>query len=79
VTEPAETLAALWRLSRAEARELDDRVAMLERAVVRAMAGAPVAGDGSAWTDALADAEAATEAARARTARIASLIAGRAA
>ena len=79
MTELAATLAALWRLSREEARALEHRVAMLECAVGRAIAGAVPSADGPAWRDALDDAEAAKEAARARTARIASLIAGRAA
>jgi len=80
MSEPrAETLAALWRLSRAEAEELRARIALLERAVMRAMAGSPVPGEDGAWTEALADAETAAEAARERSARIAALIDGRAA
>lgn len=79
MTDQAETLAALWRLSRAEAEELGARIALLERAVMRAMGGAPVPGSAAAWTEALADAETAVEGARARTARIAALIEGRAA
>lgn len=79
MTDPAETLAALWRLSCAEAEELRTRIALLERAVMRAMGGAVVRGSAAAWTEALADAETAAEGARARTARIAALIEGRAA
>jgi len=75
----AETLAALWRLAREEVEELRAQIALIERAVMRAMAGNPPPGDDALWAEALADAETAAEAARARSARIAALIAGRAA
>lgn len=35
--DPAEDLAALWRLSRDEAASLDERIRHLELAVIRAM------------------------------------------
>ncbi len=75
----AETLAALWRLSRAEAEDLRARIALLERAVTRAVAGAPVPGTEAAWERTLADAEAAAAETRARNGRIAALLEGRAA
>jgi hypothetical protein len=50
---------------------------LLERAVMRAMAGAPVAGDEAAWHEALAAEQQAAAAARERSARIAALVGGR--
>ncbi len=75
----AETLAALWRLSRAEADDLRARIALLERAVMRAVAGEAVAGTEAGWEEALADAERAAAATTQRNARIAALLDGRAA
>ena len=75
----AETLAALWRLSRAEADDLRARIVLLERAVTRAVAGGPVPGAEAAWASALADAERAAAETRARNGRIAALLEGRAA
>jgi hypothetical protein len=75
----AETLAALWRISRAEAEDLRTRIALLERAVTRAVSGASVPGNAAAWQSALADAEAAAADTRARNGRIAALLEGRAA
>ena len=75
----AEALAALSRLAREEVEELRAQIALIERAVLRAMAGTPPPGDDALWAEALADAETAAEAARARSARIAALITGRAA
>lgn len=49
----AETLAAIWRTSRQEAQEVNARIAMLEQAVVRAIAGAPMPGDDHEWERAL--------------------------
>jgi hypothetical protein len=80
VTEAtAETLAALWRLSRAEADDLRARIALLERAVMRAMGGAPVPGSDDDWSAILVAEERAASAAAARSARIAELLSGRAA
>jgi hypothetical protein len=75
----AEILAALWRLSREEAEDLRARIALLERAVMRAMGGATPAGEMAAWREALAAEERAAEAGRARSARIAALLQGHAA
>jgi hypothetical protein len=74
---PSDTLAALWRLSRAEAEDLRTRIALLERAVMCAMAGGAVGGDGGAWAELLAEAERAAAAGRARSARISALLNGR--
>lgn len=75
----ADTLAALWRVSRAEADDLRGRIALLERAVMRAMGGDAVPGSEAAWRAVLADEEAAAAASASRSARIAALLAGRAA
>lgn len=75
----AEALAVLSRLAREEVEEFRAQIALIERAVLRAMAGTPPPGDDALWAEALADAETAAESARARSARIAALIAGRAA
>lgn len=75
----AEIIAALWRLSRAEAEELRLRIALLERAVSRAMAGGMVGGSDETWQGELAMAESAAAEASARTVRIAALLDGRAA
>jgi hypothetical protein len=74
---PSEALAALWRLSRAEAEDLRARIVLLERAVMRAVAGDAVGGDGRIWAGLLAEAEGALAAGRARSARIAALLDGR--
>jgi hypothetical protein len=74
-----EAIAALWRLSRAEADELRARIALLERAVMRAMAGQAVSGTEAEWQAELAGAEAEAAEAAARTVRLAALIEGRAA
>jgi hypothetical protein len=74
-----EAIAALWRLSRAEADELRARIALLERAVMRAMAGQPVTGTEAQWRAELASAEAHAAETVARTGRLAALIDGRAA
>ncbi len=74
-----EAIAALWRLSRAEADELRARIALLERAVMRAMAGHPVTGTEAQWRAELASAEAHAAETVARTGRLAALIDGRAA
>lgn len=75
----AEVIAALWRLSRAEAEDLRRRIALLERAVSRAMAGGAVGGTDKAWREELAMAESAAADAALRTGRIAALLEGRAA
>ncbi|WP_291296565.1 hypothetical protein [Elioraea sp.] len=75
----AETLAALWRLSRAEADDLRARIALLERAVMRAMGGQAVPGGDDDWSAILVAEERAAKAAAARTARIVELLSGRAA
>lgn len=75
----AETLAALWRLSRAEADDLRARIALLERAVMRAMGGEALAGSDEDWSAILAAEERAASSATARSARIAELLSGRAA
>jgi len=72
-----EALAALWRLSRAEAEDLRARIALLERAVMRAMAGDAIGGDGGGWAELVAEAEGALAAGRARSARISALLDGR--
>jgi len=68
------TLSLLWRLSRDEAETLRARIALVERAVMRAIGGEPVPGGEAAWAEVLADAERAAEAARERTARLAALL-----
>ena len=74
-----DAIAALWRLSRAEADDLRARIALLERAVMRAMAGKPVSGTEAQWREELASAEADMARTVARTGRLAALIDGRAA
>lgn len=73
----AETIAELWRMSREEAKEVQARVAMLERAVMRAMTGAAVPGSDEDWAVALCEVELWLERAIANTARIAGLLEGR--
>ncbi len=72
--DPAETLAALWRLSRDEATSLDERIRRLEFAVMRAMRGqdVPEGADGL-----VAEQRIALEETRLRTARILDLLDGR--
>lgn len=72
--DPAETLAALWRLSRDEAASLEERVRRLELAVMRAMQGQNPA-DGA--ESLLAEQRIALEETRLRTARILDLLDGR--
>ncbi|WP_144299382.1 hypothetical protein [Elioraea rosea] len=71
-------LASLWRMSRQEAHEVNMRIAMLEQAVARAVAGEPVPGSDERWAQALGDAELWLERAMANTRDIAALIEGRA-
>jgi len=71
----AESLAALWRLSRDEAASLEERIRHLEIAVARAMAGkTPSAGGAAAL---LSEQKIALEETRLRTARVLDLLEGR--
>ena len=74
----ARMLAALWRMSRQEAHEVTMRIAMLEQAVARAVAGDTVPGSDERWAEALCDAELWLERAMANTRDIAALLEGRA-
>ncbi len=74
----AERLASLWRMSRQEAQQVNARIAILEQAVARAMAGAPIPGSDDDWAEALCDAELWLERAIANTGDIAALLDGRA-
>ncbi len=77
--EKAEVIATLWRHSRAEADRLSARLALLERAVTRAIGGLPVAGTTAEWLGELAAAEAAAAEAAQRHARLVALAGGPAA